>query len=44
VTLGKTGSGPFDNLVLWGMAFVATGGLLVLLSRLRKRAPRGVPL
>jgi hypothetical protein len=44
VTLGRTGSGPFDNLVLWGIVFVATGGLLVLLSSRRKRAPRGVPL
>jgi hypothetical protein len=44
VTLGRTGSGPFYNLVLWGVVFVATGGLLVILSGRRKRAPRGVPL
>jgi hypothetical protein len=44
VTLGRTGSGPFDNLVLWGVVFIAIGGLLVLMSSRRKRAPRGVPL
>ena len=44
VTLGGTGSRPFYNVAIWGAALVVTGGMLVMLSRRRRRAPRGVPL